>query len=129
MPFDTNLNMFFQPQIFCVADLAVSSEGRLDLLKDGHSVITLSLKELYQARGLVYLPKRDVFLFSNSNPSVETSIYALKVNTTHINSSKIFPLIEAGIENSALLSKILNLLISRVKVEEHPEYCLRPRGR
>jgi hypothetical protein len=109
--------------MFCVADLAVSSEGRLDLLKDGHSVATLNFEELYQARGLVYLPKRDVFLFSNSDPKVETSIYALKVNTTHINSSKIFPLVEAGTGKSKSPNKILNLLISRVKCEEHSEYC------
>jgi hypothetical protein len=115
--------------MFCVADLAVSSEGRLDLLNDGHSVITLTFEELYQAKGLVYLPKRDVFLFSNSHPDVETSIYALKVNTTHINSSKIIPLVEAGIKKSKSAQQDFKFINSRVKGEEHPEYCPRPCGR
>jgi hypothetical protein len=74
----------------------VSSEGRLDLLLQGRPVFTLDFDELQLARGLVYLPKRDLFLFSNSQPTVETSIYSLKVNTTHKNSSIITPLIKVA---------------------------------
>lgn len=119
---------------FCVADQAVSSEGRLDLLHYGQSVLTLTFEELHEARGLVYLPKRDIFLFSNSQEGVETAIYALKINTTHINSSTITPLIkvDAG-SNQKLRSPDrglkYQLFCCRCIQEKYHKHCPRPSQR
>jgi hypothetical protein len=80
---------------FKFADVAVGSEGRFDILKGQQTVGTIISQELDQPRGLVYIPKRDVFLFTNSQPLVATAIFQLRINSTNISSSQITPLVKA----------------------------------
>ncbi|XP_059469040.1 protein cueball isoform X2 [Neocloeon triangulifer] len=85
-------------------DVAVTSVGQLDLLKGGASVRTITAKELYAARGLVYLPKHDVFLFTNSQNNSIGSIFILKINDESPNGTQISQLVKAYDSNRNIRS-------------------------
>ncbi|CAB3365798.1 Hypothetical predicted protein [Cloeon dipterum] len=77
-------------------DVAVASEGQLDLLlNSGKAVRNERTDKLSVASGLVYLPKQEVFLLSNSDEEVGSSIFTLKISE-RTNTSQVSPLIEAN---------------------------------
>jgi len=74
-----------------VADVAVSSEGRLDLLVDSTPVATLQNAELKEAKGLVYLQEKGYFLFSNVD-----AIFQLKIDADNVSASQITTIVKPG---------------------------------